>query len=148
MKLYTITLAALVILTLASTAARAEAPVTVRLIIDQAGRGQEEVLIDLLDNPAAKAFAAQLPVTLPFRDYAGEEKIATLPTRLSAKGSPSAHEIPVDFTYFSPWGNLAIFYNGVGTDGQLLALGRIRTGKALLTKQRDNFAATLERVER
>lgn len=148
MKLYTITLAALAILVFASSPAWAEAPVTVRLTIEHNTSGQEEVLIDLLDNPAAKAFAAQLPVTLPFRDYAGTEKIATLPKRLSGKGSPSGREMAVDFTYFSPWGNLAIFYNGVGNDGQLLALGRIRTGKALLANQRDTFTATLERVER
>lgn len=136
-----ITLAALAILF--ALPARAESPVTVRLAI-----GQEEVLIDLLDNPAAKAFAGQLPLTLSFRDYAGEEKIATLPTRLSAKGSPTAREIPVDFTYFMPWGNLAVFYNGVGNDGQLLALGRIRTGKAVLAGQRGDFTARLELVAR
>lgn len=152
MKLF-ITLTALAMLFGASLSVRAESPVTVRLIIEQEGIGQkgigqEEVLIDLLDNPAAKAFAAQLPLTLPFRDYAGEEKIATLPTRLSAKGSPSAREMPVDFTYFTPWGNLAVFYNHVGDDGQLLALGRIRSGKAVLAGQRGDFTARLERVER
>lgn len=139
MKLYVITFAVLAILFASSRPVWAETPVTVRLVI-----GQDEVVIDLLDNPAAKAFAAQLPLTLPFRDYAGEEKIATLPTRLSAKGSPTAREIPVDFTYFTPWGNLAVFYNHVGTDGQLLALGRIRTGKALLARHRGDFTARLE----
>lgn len=142
MKL-SITLAMLVILFSASLPVRAEAPVTVRLII-----GQSEVLIDLLDNPAAKAFAAQLPLTLPFSDYAGEEKIATLPQRLSSKNSPSARETPVDFTYFTPWGNLAVFYNHVGDNGQLLALGRIRTGKSVLADQRNDFTARLELVVR
>lgn len=141
MKLYAITLATLTLLAFTPTAVWAEAPVTVRLTI-----GQSEVLIDLLDNPAANAFAAQLPLTLAFSDYAGAEKIATLPTRLSVKGSPSAREIPTDFTYFSPWGNLAVFYDGVGNDGQLLALGRIRTGKAVLAKQRENFTGRMELV--
>lgn len=143
MKLYPFTLMVLAILFAASLPVRAEVPVTVRLVI-----GQEEVLIDLLDNPAAKAFAAQLPLTLPFRDYAGEEKIATLPTRLSANGSPSAREVPVDFTYFTPWGNLAVFYNSVGDDRQLIALGRIRNGKAVLAEQHGDFVARLELVVR
>lgn len=118
---------------------RAEGPVTIRLAI-----GQEVVLIDLLDNPAAKAFVAQLPLTLEFRDYAGAEKIAALPARLSVKGSPSGREIPVDFAYYAPWGNLAVYYSGMGDDSQILSLGRIRTGKAALVKQRKNFTATLE----
>lgn len=147
MKFLTITLASLAILIFAPAVVRAEAPVTVRLTI-----GHEEVLIDLLDNPAAKAFAAQLPLTLPFKDYAGEEKIASLPKRLNASGSPTARDIfresPADFTYFAPWGNLAVFYKGFGSDGQLIALGRIRTGKAILVKQRQDFTATLERVAR
>lgn len=125
---------------------RAEGPVMVRLTIESTATTQEAVLIELLDNPAAKAFAAQLPLTLPFRDYAGAEKIATLPQRLNPQGSPSGRETPVDFAYFAPWGNLAVYYTGLGDDGQILALGRIRTGKAVLAKQRKDFTATLERL--
>lgn len=135
------TLAALALLMLVSAPGQAGTPMTVRFII-----GSDEMLIDLFDNPAAKAFAVQLPLTLPFKDYVGAEKIATLPQRLLSGGSPSASEIPTDFTYYAPWGNLAIFYRGVGDDGQLLALGRIRTGKALLARQRGDFTATLELV--
>lgn len=157
MRLFTIALATLSIVFCASASIQAAARVTVRLTIDPSTtesktHGQEEVLIDLLDNPAARSFASQLPLTLPFKDYAGAEKIATLPTRLSAKGSPAAKEFyddaPVDFTYFVPWGNLAVFHKGFGGDGQLLALGRIRKGKSLLAKQAQDFTATLELVAR
>lgn len=147
MKILLPTLMVLTALVCVPAAVWAETPVTVRLSI-----GQEEVLIDLLDNPAAREFAVQLPLTLPFKDYAGEEKIATLPQRLNAKGSPNAREFsshaPVDFTYFAPWGNLAVFYQGFGGDGQLLALGRIRTGKTILAQQSQDFTATLELVAR
>lgn len=146
MRFLVLILTALGVLIFAPVAVRAETLVTVRLSI-----GHEEVLIDLLDNPAARAFAAQLPLTLPFTDYAGEEKIATLPMRLNGNGSPTAREVfreaPADFTYFSPWGNLAVFYEGFGGDDQLLALGRIRTGKDVLARQQQHFTATLERVE-
>lgn len=139
MNFYAITLASLLVLMFAPTLVRAADPMTIRLTV-----GQEEILIDLLDNPAAKDFAAQLPLILEFKDYAGAEKIATLPKRLSPQGSPSGREVPVDFAYFVPWGNLAIYYNGLGNDGQILALGRIRTGKDVLLKQHTNFNATLE----
>lgn len=149
MNVYAITLVALLALLCAPAPVRAEGPIAESPIAETALTvsltiGEEVVRIDLLDNPAAKAFAAQLPLTLAFTDYAGAEKIATLPQRLSPQASPSGREIPVDFAYFVPWGNLAIYYTGVGDDGQILALGRIRTGKAILAKQGANFTATLE----
>ena len=142
MKRYMRILAVLSLIMAVPAVARAEAPRTVRL-----GIGQQEVLIDLLDNPAARAFAAQLPLTLPFREYAGTEKIATLPTRLRVEDSPSGRETPVDFAYFVPWGNLAVYSKGLGDDSQILALGRIRTGKAILAQQHGDFTATLELVQ-
>lgn len=142
MNVYVITLVTLLALLFSSGPAKAESPGTLRLTM-----GQEAMLIDLLDTPAAHAFAAQLPLTLAFKDYAGTEKIATLPQRLPVQGSPSGREMPVDFAYFAPWGNLAIYYRGLGDDSQVLALGRIRTGKAVLAKQGTKFTATLELLQ-
>lgn len=134
-------LCGIALVTLVFAQAQAETLRTVRLVI-----GTDEVLIELLDNPAANALVAQLPLTLPFRDYAGTEKIATLPTRLQAAGTPSGRETPVDFAYFVPWGNLALFYNGLGDNSQILALGHIRAGKAVLARQQENFTARMELV--
>lgn len=42
----------------------------------------------LNNSPASREFAALLPLTLQLKDYAGEEKISDLPSRLTTEGSP------------------------------------------------------------
>ncbi len=106
---------------------------------------EQEVVIEMLDNPASRDFISLLPLTLEFGDFAGAEKIArNLPRRLDTSNSPTCQEEKVDFTYYAPWGNLAVFYNSVGTDSQLYALGRIVSGKEHLAKMDANFTGTIE----
>lgn len=105
-----------------------------------------EVLATLYDSPASREFAAMLPLTLDFSDYVGEEKIAYLPRKLSSGSSPSV-ATSGDFTYYSPWGNLALFYNGFGRANGLYILGRIESGKASLAAERRDFTARIEIVE-
>lgn len=109
--------------------------------------GSREVIVTMLDNPASRDFMSLLPLTLEFSDYAKTEKIAYLPRKLSTKGSPTAREAAGDFTYYAPWGNLAVFYQGAGSDGQLYVLGRIKSGKEKLAGMESGFTATIERVE-
>lgn len=106
-----------------------------------------EVIVEMYDTPATKDFMALLPLALPFSDYASMEKIATLPRKLNTKGTASAREQPGDFAYYAPWGNLAVYYSGFGSDGQLYALGRIISGKDKLASMLTAFNATISRVE-
>jgi hypothetical protein len=46
----------------------------------------------LADKPTARDLAAQLPLTLTFKDFNHVEKIATLPRRLSMDGVPAGAE--------------------------------------------------------
>lgn len=115
---------------------------TIRIVF-----GSREAIVDMLDNPASRDFMSLLPLTLEFSDYAKTEKIASLPRKLSTKGSPTAREAAGDFTYYAPWGNLAVFYHGSGSDGQLYVLGRIRSGKEKLAGMESGFTAVIERVE-
>lgn len=108
---------------------------------------QREVIVAMFDNPASKDFISLLPLTLDFRDFAKAEKIADLPRRLNTAGAPTSREATGDLTYYAPWGNLAVFYKGVGTDGQLYILGRIEEGKDALVEMNTNFTARIERVE-
>lgn len=77
------------------------------------------------DGPAERDFLAQLPLSLTLEDYAGTEKIATLPRPLSRADAPDV-TVPRagDVTFYAPWGNLAIFY----CDGQR-SFGLIRLGQ-------------------
>lgn len=109
--------------------------------------GQQEVTVEMLDNPASKDLLSLLPLTLEFSDYARAEKIAHLPRRLTTSGSSSPRDAVGDFTYYTPWGNLAVFYKGFGSDSQLIVLGRIVSGKDVLASMAKNFTARIEMVE-
>lgn len=101
-----------------------------------------EVSVRLFDTPASRELVAMLPLTLSFEDYAKTEKIAYLPQKLSSGVSPS--NLPAgDFAYYSPWGNLAIFYRGYGQPNGLRILGKIEFGKETLAKLDRDFTATI-----
>lgn len=92
--------------------------------------------VSLADNPSACDFLSQLPLTLKAEDYANSEKIAYLPKRLSTQDAPDGHPAKRgDFTYYAPWGNLAMFYKDFkGTAPNLVYLGKITEGVELLEK--------------
>lgn len=86
----------------------------------------------LNDTPASREFAALLPMTLQLKDYAGEEKISDLPSRLTTKGSPEGTTAKKgDITLYAPWGNLAIFYKPHGYASGLIKLGQLDEPDAL-----------------
>lgn len=81
------------------------------------------------DNDSARDFAALLPLDLLLKDYASTEKIADLPSRLSMTGAPEAYTPSVgDISFYSPWGNLAIFYKDGQLSSGLVRLGRLDSG--------------------
>ncbi|MQM38938.1 hypothetical protein KBTX_02959 [wastewater metagenome] len=85
-----------------------------------------ELVARLEDTPAARDFAAMLPLELTLEDFHATEKIADLPSRLSTEGAPKGVDPDVgDVTYYAPWGNLALFYRDFGYANGLVRLGRI-----------------------
>ena len=81
------------------------------------------------DNPTARDFISLLPLTLTLEDYAKTEKISDLPRTLTKERAPSGSDPSVgDITYYSPWGNLAIFYKDPGYAAGLIILGEIDSG--------------------
>jgi hypothetical protein len=65
----------------------------------------------LAENATSWDFVSLLPISLTLEDYAATEKISDLPRRLSIEGAPAGSDPSIgDITYYSPWGNLAIFY--------------------------------------
>ena len=107
----------------------------------------QEVIVGMFESPASKDFMTLLPLTVELRDFARAEKIADLPRRLNTSGSPTPRNATGDFTYYAPWGNLAIFYKGFGSDSQLYVLGRIESGKEELARMNNDFTARIEKIE-
>jgi hypothetical protein len=109
------------------------------------------VIVALFDNPVSRDFLSLLPLSATFEDYAGAEKIAYLPRKLTTQGGISGREARGDFAYYAPWGNLAVFYRGHGEAAGLHILGRIESEKEKLSEKLSampgNFNAIMEIVE-
>ena len=101
----------------------------------------------MYDNPTARDFVSLLPLTLTLKDYAGTEKISNLPKRLSLKGAPEGSNPSVgDITYYSPWGNLAIFYRDFGYARGLIIMGKLDSDAGVLKECREPCTVTFERI--
>jgi hypothetical protein len=69
--------------------------------------GDTELTARLHDNATARDLAAQLPLTLTFRDHNNVEKTAPLPRQLSLDGAPEGHDPAAgDIGYWAPDGDL------------------------------------------
>lgn len=102
---------------------------------------QVRTIIELEDNPATRDFYAQLPLTLEFSDYVGKEKISNaLPKPLNTNGLNGYDPQVGDLFYFTPWGNLGIFYAKQPFHSGLVRFGRIDTQTLTkLKSQKRNF---------
>lgn len=86
----------------------------------------EEVIVKMYDNPSSRDFLTSLPLSLTFEDHAGTEKISYLAKSLSTENAPSGSDPSIgDFTYYSPWGNLAIFYRDFRYSNGLIQLVKL-----------------------
>lgn len=107
-----------------------------------------DVIVNMYDNPTSKDFLSLLPLTLTFKDYGGTEKISYPPNKLSTKEAPSGIDPKIgDFTYFAPWGNLAIFYKDFGYSNGLIKLGKIESGKENIENVHGDFTVHIEKVD-
>lgn len=105
------------------------------------GESQVRTIIELEDNPATRDFYAQLPLNLEFSDYVGKEKISNaLPKPLNTNGLNGYEPQVGDLFYFTPWGNLGIFYAKQPFHSGLVRFGRIDTQTLTkLKSQKRNF---------
>ena len=101
----------------------------------------------LADNHAARDLAAQLPLTLTFRDYNRVEKIAALPRPLDTRGVPAGADPEVnDLGYYAPTGDLVLYYGDVGYWTGIVRLGVLPDGMPDIARQPDGFTATITRA--
>lgn len=103
-----------------------------------------ETVVSMFDNPPAREFLAMLPLSVTLDDFSHTEKIYYLSQKLNIKGGENAEEREGDFCYYAPWGNIAVFYKGMGYGTSLYVLGRIEKGKELLSKKEGTFSARME----
>jgi len=108
----------------------------------------EEVIVKMFENQTSMDFLSLLPLTLPFEDYAGTEKISYLPRKLSTEKSPEGSDPSIgDLTYYAPWGNLALFYKDFGYSNGLIKLGKVESGLENLARLKEDSSVTIEKVD-
>lgn len=74
----------------------------------------------------AKAFKNVLPIEVCFEDYGRTERIAFLKSKFSDIDQNVVHEPKIgDFTYYVPWGNLAVFVKDFKSSNGLLYIGHL-----------------------
>ncbi|WP_157776020.1 cyclophilin-like fold protein [Corynebacterium crudilactis] len=101
----------------------------------------------LRNNPAANALLAQLPLTLEFADYGGQEVTAVLPHPIRMDGMPAADTARTgDLTYYAPDGVIVMNYTNVGRWNGIAQLGRIEGDLSTINSRSEPFTVTIERV--
>jgi hypothetical protein len=93
----------------------------------------DEIAATLIDNPTSRDFVSLLPLKLKLEDYGETEKISFLPRKLATEGAPPGSKPSTgDVSYYSPWGNLALFRRDFRYSSGLVRLGKIDSGVEVL----------------
>lgn len=110
--------------------------------------GKEVLIATMLNTETSRDFISMLPLPLRLKDYSGTEKISDLPRRLSTKDAPSGYDPSVgDIAYYSPWGNMAIFYKDFSYSKGLIKLGSLDGGIEKLAGRQGYFEAVFELMD-
>lgn len=118
-------------------------PVKIRIKVNQ-----EVLTATMLDTETSRDFLSMLPLKMRMKDYSGAEKISDLPRRVSTENAPSGCDPSVgDIAYYSPWGNLAVFYNDSAYANGLIKLGSIDGGIEKLASGQGDFEAVFELMD-
>ena len=103
----------------------------------------------LHDNATARDLAAQLPLTLTFRDHNNVEKTAPLPRELSLEGAPEGHDPAAgDIGYWAPGGDLVFYYDSDAPFfNGIVRIGEFDGEMDAIERQGGDFSVTIERAE-
>ncbi len=110
--------------------------------------GETVLTARLWDNATARDLITQLPLTLPFSDYGRQEKLATLPRKLSMENVPAGDgALPGEIGYYAPAGVIVFYYEDVGYFTGIVRLGQFDGGIDAITGQTSDFVASIELVD-
>jgi hypothetical protein len=111
--------------------------------------GETELNARLHDNATARDLAAQLPLTLTFRDHNNVEKTAPLPRELSLDGAPEGHDPAAgEIGYWAPGGDLVFYYDSDAPYfNGIVRIGEFEGGVDAIGRQGDDFGVTIERAQ-
>jgi hypothetical protein len=109
--------------------------------------GKTVLTAHLWDTATARSLIAQLPLTLSFRDFNGQEKVAHVPHALSMRGMPkSADPEPREIGSYAPTNELVFYYANVGRFDGIARIGRFDGTIAAIKGRKSDFVARIERA--
>lgn len=91
--------------------------------------GKHRVVFALNDSRAAQSLYQQLPLQVKIENYADNEKIFYPAKKLDTAQPIKAVAKKGSLAYFSPWGNVVLYYKDFGSYEGLYALGEAVEGK-------------------
>ena len=111
--------------------------------------GDTELTARLDGNATARDLAAQLPLTLTFRDHNSVEKTAPLPRELSIEGAPEGHDPAAgEIGYWAPDGDLVFYYDSDAPFfNGIVRIGEFDGELDAIERQGQDFSVTIERAE-
>ena len=86
------------------------------------------IVFELNHTPAAQSFYNQLPLTVEVEDFGTNEKIFYPPEALDTTDSVSAEGPAGTLAYFSPWGDVVMYYERFSAYNGLYELGHAVSG--------------------
>jgi hypothetical protein len=109
--------------------------------------GDQTLYATMRDNPAARSLLAQLPLTLEFSEYGGQEATAKPPRPLTMTGMPTG-DSPVagDLGYYAPDGVITMHYADIGYWNGSARLGRIDGDLSVIKGREGPFTVTIEQA--
>src|SRR3954452_7147204 len=110
--------------------------------------GDTDRTVRLHHNATARDLAAQLPLTLTFRDHNSVEKTAPLPRELSLEGVPAGHDpVAGEIGYWAPDAQLVLYYDDAAPywDG-IVRIGEVEGDLSAVRQLPQPARVTIERA--
>ena len=96
--------------------------------------GENTVIYELNDSPAADSLYEQLPITTEVEDFSTNEKIFYPSRELDTTDSPVAEGGAGTLAYYAPWGDVVMFYDDYSVNESLFELGQAVSGEEQISE--------------
>ncbi len=93
-----------------------------------------EIIYELNNSNAAKTLYEQLPLTMEVEPFGNNEMTFYPPQKLDTADTPLSNGEAGTLSYYSPWGDVVMFYDSCNPNGSLYGLGEVVFGKENIEK--------------
>lgn len=92
----------------------------------------KQIIFELNNGLAAKELYEQLPLETKVENFSTNEKIFYPPSKLETRQTPMANAKKGTLAYYTPWGDVVMFYKDFGQSSGLYDLGQANIGAELI----------------